>query len=253
MTAPLALYQYGDPRRPPIVLLHPGGMLHSVWLPFIRMWQHHYHILAVDLRMPINKPISIPDLAPQVTALIERHSHAPIWLIGASLGANVALQIATATSPPLAGLILDSAQAGGPPPAVLRSVVWILNGVVRLVPQRLVTRLLLRPFRTYCPSDQAAIRKDIDQLGKHGFLTHIAAHFAYDVRHKLDQIHVPTLILAGERDLLTRTGEPLKLKAGIKTATLELAPGAGHVTFLAQPEQFQTRVTAFLSQHSALL
>ncbi len=246
-----ALYEYGDAQRPPILLLHPGGVLHSVWLPFIRLWQDHYHILAVDLRMPVHTPIPIPELAAQLTVLIQQQCHTPAWLIGASLGANVALQIATATSAPLAGLILDSAQAGGPPPVSLRSVVGLLNRVVRLLPARLITQLLLGRFRSYSPSDQAAIRKEIESLGKTGMLVHIAAHFAYDVRHRLNQVQVPTLILAGERDLLTRNGEPLKLQAGIKTATLEVVPRAGHVTFFAQPEQFQTRVTAFLDQNAA--
>ncbi|HSH03040.1 MAG TPA: alpha/beta hydrolase, partial [Anaerolineae bacterium] len=113
MSTPLPLHQYGPPQAPPIMLLHPGGALHTVWLPLIRAWRGQYHLLAPDLLPPDNPHPSLHTLATHIITLLQQQNE-PTWLIGASLGANVAL-LATSRAPNLvAGLILDSAQVGGP-------------------------------------------------------------------------------------------------------------------------------------------
>ncbi|MCB8943483.1 MAG: alpha/beta hydrolase [Ardenticatenaceae bacterium] len=230
--------------KPTLVLLHPGGVLHSVWMPFIRRWQSQYHILAPDLQP--QQLLSISQLAAQVAALIQSETRRPVWLVGASLGANVALQIATTMPHQVAGLVLDSAQVGGVPPTAVRRAIQIVKILVKLIPQRLVTRLLLTQFKGYETADQLLIRQELNQVGKIGFINHIEAHFDYDVSHSLNQIQVPTLILAGEKDRLTQTGEPNKLQTGIPAAQLIIIPQAGHVTFLTEPARFQQAVTDFL-------
>ena len=230
--------------KPTIILLHPGGVLHSVWLPFIRNWQSHYHILAPDLQP--QPQLSIPQMAAQISALIPKETKEPVWLVGASLGANVALQIATMMPHLVAGLVLDSAQVGGAPPTAVRHAIKLAKILLKLIPQALITRLLMTQFKNYETADQNLIRQELDKVGKMGFINHIEAHFDYDVRHNLNQIRVPTLILAGAKDRLTKAGEPAKLQAGIPTAQLIVVPEAGHVTFLAEPTRFQQCVTDFL-------
>lgn len=240
----LYIHRYGDGARQPLILLHPGGMLHSVWLPMIRRWQDRYALCAPDLR----PPASIPELAAQLTEQVVARCASPPWLIGASLGANVALQIAATATVPLAGLVLDSAQAGGPVPAALRRLVGLLSYAGLLMPARVIAALMMRVFRSYAAGDHAAIGAEIHSLGMRGILSHIAAHFTYDVHEHLRRVTAPTLLLAGARDRLTAAGEPHRLQALIPHATLEVVPDAGHVTFLTQLDHFHSSVTAFLDQ-----
>ena len=229
--------------KPTLILLHPGGALHSVWLPFIRDWQNQYHIFAPDLHP---QQSSIPQMTAYVSTLIQNEAKWPVWLVGASLGANVALQVVTTKPHLVAGLVLDSAQVGGMSSLTFRRTIQFAKVLLKLIPQALITRLLLAQFENYETADQILIRQELNQVGKIGFINHIEAHFDYDVWPYLNQIHVPTLILAGGKDRLTKAGEPTKLQSGIATAKLAVIPQAGHVTFLAEPTIFQQVVTDFL-------
>lgn len=248
MSAELPLYEFGNPHAPPVMLLHPGGALHSVWLPLTRAWQNHYRLLAPDLIQPPSEKVSLQNLAAQVITLLQQHASTPVWLIGSSLGANVALLVAINAPQVVAGLVLDSAQAGGPPPTLLPLILRLLKGMMRVTPSPLVTSLILSQFRHYEAADKLALRAEIEMIGKLGVLEQVEAHFDYDVRPSLKNITAPTLILAGEQDTLTKAGAPQQLQAGIPSAVLRVIPKAGHVTFLQQPVLFQHAATDFVAK-----
>lgn len=89
----LPFHQAGDPQNPTLLLLHPGSALHSVWRPFIRRWHLTFHILAPDLIAEPGRPISLLTLASEVAGLLRRQTSQPAYVVGASVGANVALHL----------------------------------------------------------------------------------------------------------------------------------------------------------------
>ncbi|HEY1017022.1 MAG TPA: alpha/beta hydrolase, partial [Herpetosiphonaceae bacterium] len=103
--------------RPVLVLLHPGGMRGGAWAPFGRCWGADFRILVPDLEP--GRSASVRSYADAVGELLERRAAGPAHVVGASLGANVALQLAAAAPGLVASLVLDSAQAGGPPSRAL--------------------------------------------------------------------------------------------------------------------------------------
>lgn len=247
MSSSLKVHEFGNPDAPTAILLHPGGALHSVWLPFIKRWSNNYYLLAPDL---IVEQMSLDALATHVTTIIESCSKKKVFVIGSSLGANVALLVAARVPHRIAALVLDSAQSGGKPPNALKNIVFALKKVIPLIPKSLVISALLHSFRGYPDGDQKAIRTEIEGNRKTLFLEHIEIHFNYDATPLLKNISVPTLIIAGENDILTKSGEPDKLEQGIKFSKLELIPDAGHVTFLQQPALFEKTVSQFLNQNT---
>lgn len=249
MSLKTPIHEFGNLQAPPLMLLHPGGALHSVWLPLIRSLSSQYHILAPDLVQKNYKKVSLQDLATEIITIIQQTPGKPMWLIGSSLGANVALLVTTRAPHLVAGLILDSSQTGGKPPVILRMIIRFLKSVLPIFPQSLITALLLRQFSNYAQSDKVAIRAELQGIRKTDFLEQIEAHFEYDVRQSLNKITVPTLIIAGEGDMLTKSGEPKKLHLGIKSSSLKIIPKAGHVTFLQQPLVFEKIVSEFLNTH----
>src|SRR5215510_5084803 len=101
------IHKSGNANSPIIVLLHPGGALHSVWNPFIREWSSQYRILALDLYAQ-GKVIPVQEWAEKVTTILRAEINGPACLIGSSIGANIALHI-TINSPALVSkLVLDS-------------------------------------------------------------------------------------------------------------------------------------------------
>lgn len=237
----------GIGHAPTLVLLHPGGMGRQIWRPFIERWSSRYRILAPAIAPALADP-SIRCHARELGAFLERHAAGPAHLIGASLGANVALQLAVAEPGRVRSLVLDSAQAGGPPSRVVAGLVGLLRLVGRVIPAPLAAAMLLRQFAGWSAADRKAIGAELRMIGVRGLAAHIAAHADHDLRDQLGRISAPTLILAGADDLLTRQGAHLKLKAGIVNSEFDIIDDAGHATLLRQPERFAVAVERFLDR-----
>lgn len=71
----------------------------------------------------------------------------------------------------------------------------------------------------------------------------------YDWRRLLRAVSVPTLVIHGERDLLP-VGVAREIVATLRSARLEIIPGAGHMPFWEAPELFFSLVESFLSAPS---
>jgi pimeloyl-ACP methyl ester carboxylesterase len=69
----------------------------------------------------------------------------------------------------------------------------------------------------------------------------------FDMTRRLERIAVPTLVLAGDRDLLVSDGSLSELRAGIRDCRLVRLNGCGHLAFLAQPYRVAEEVTRFLA------
>ncbi|NTU80798.1 MAG: alpha/beta hydrolase [Chloroflexales bacterium] len=174
----------------------------------------------------------------------------PTHVVGASLGASVALRLALDHPALVASLVLDSAQLGGPPPpAALRRLGRLVGAVVGRLPAGLVAAALMTQFPAYQGEDRAVVRADILRLGTPGIIGHLRAQLAHDVRAEAASITAPTLLLAGERDPLTRSGAHRALQAALPQARLVEVPGAGHVTFLSHPEAILRELSSWVSQH----
>ncbi len=234
-----------EDRTPTLLLLHPGGALHSVWLPLMRELAPRCRVLAPDLPWQGPGSESLRALAEGVVALLRAQAEGPALVAGGSLGANVALHLALIAPDLVGGLVLDSAQAGGPPDQQLR-MLRALQLVTAPVPTRLYIAGAMRQYSGYPSGDRAAVRAEVERLGKQGFLAQIAAHTDHDVRADLPRIRAPTHLLAGERDPLNRSHQPQILHGGIVGSTLEIVPDAGHVTFLSDPAPFRRAVERML-------
>jgi pimeloyl-ACP methyl ester carboxylesterase len=75
-------------------------------------------------------------------------------------------------------------------------------------------------------------------------LEHAGAH---DARGFLEQVEVPTLVVAAEHDTFTPLPLALEMAAAIPTAELEVLEGASHAAPVEQPDRIADRVEEFLS------
>lgn len=66
-----------------------------------------------------------------------------------------------------------------------------------------------------------------------------------DIRDRLAEIAVPTLVACGERDR-PNIGASRELAAGIPGAELRIIPGANHFWNLQQPELFNETISRFI-------
>jgi 3-oxoadipate enol-lactonase len=68
----------------------------------------------------------------------------------------------------------------------------------------------------------------------------------FDLTGRLQRIRIPTLILAGNRDLLVSKSSLRDLSSGIPEARSVPLPGCGHLAFVTQPQRVADEVIHFL-------
>jgi len=78
--------------------------------------------------------------------------------------------------------------------------------------------------------------------------THIALSARTDHTDSLSRITVPTLILVGEHDAVTPPSAALSMKERIQHADVHIISGAGHVSNLENPQEFNRFLKAFLDK-----
>jgi pimeloyl-ACP methyl ester carboxylesterase len=71
-----------------------------------------------------------------------------------------------------------------------------------------------------------------------------------DQRDVLPRITVPTLLIWGEQDVRSPLNVAQQLERAIPNAQLVVIPGAGHVSNLERPEEFNAAVRDFCGMHS---
>lgn len=233
-----------------LLLLHPAATLSGVWAPLRRAWAERWHILATDLLPDGPAATQLRRWAGAVAAQLRAGGARPAHVVGASLGASVALRLALDHPELVASLVLDSAQLGGPPPSpALRHSGRLIGAIAGRLPAGLVAAALLSQFPAYQGEDRAAVRADMLRLGVAGISGHLRAQLNHDIRAESARIAVPVLLLAGQRDPLTRSGAHLALTAALPLARLVVVPEAGHVTFLSHPASMLRELPAWVQRY----
>jgi len=69
---------------------------------------------------------------------------------------------------------------------------------------------------------------------------------SFDLTGQLDRVRMPTLVLAGDRDLLVSPQSLQALTEGIPEARLVNLPGCGHLAFATHPQRLADEVKQFL-------
>jgi pimeloyl-ACP methyl ester carboxylesterase len=229
---------------PPLVLVHGAGGSAELWQPQLDGLGDAAHLVAPDLpgHGPLGGPggPSIAAYAEWLEAFLDALGTGRVVLAGHSMGGAVAQTLALARSERLAGLILVGTGAR------LRVLVRILE----LLRERPVEGLSLIRELSYAagtPRERVAVA---DRVLREGAplvtLGDLLACDRFDVRERLGDIRIPTLVVTGAEDRLT----PLKygrfLASAIPGARLVEVAGAGHFPQLEQPEAVNGAIREFL-------
>ncbi len=195
------------------------------------------------------------DMAEDAAGLLQALQISRAHIVGCSMGAMIAQELALARPDLVATLVLAATAAQAD--AYLRLVmgswaamrrglgredfaralsVWIMSPPFLSLPgnlQRYLDLLLATPF----PQSVA------------GFLRQVEACLGHDTLDRLERIQAPTLILAGEADILTPVRYAQAMAARIPGAELAVIPGGSHGFPFETPEAFHDPLLPFLDRH----
>ena len=266
--------QWGDPARPPLILIHGTRDHARSWDRTAEALIDRYCVYAPDLRghgdsqWSIGGDYSIIDYAMDIHALGEHLGRAPYTVVGHSLGGGVALQYAGAFPEKVSKLITIEGLGGlgwanARRPAHVRMREWVES----------MRKLEQRQLRTYATFEEATERmveanshlspelarhltvtgvrqaENGEYTWKFDNFTHAGSPYEFnmeDARDLWNQIRCPILILWGEESW-GRRFKALDLSS-FHTYRSERIEKAGHWVHHDQFEVFMNLVNGFLAE-----
>jgi pimeloyl-ACP methyl ester carboxylesterase len=239
---------------PPLVLVPglAGGF--ELLGPLARCLARHFHVITYQLRgeddcFALRRSFGLTDLVEDLHEFLEWRGLECPALLGVSFGGVLALELAARYPARLSSLSLQGVgarfeqgllqQVAGivlsryplPPDSPFVNQFFNLLFGGRMKPGPLVEFVTRLCWQT----DQSVMA--------HRF--HLVE--TSDQTPRLSRVRVPTLILAGTRDLLVSDQSLCDLAQGIKRSTVVRLPGCGHLAFVTRAERVAEEVRRFLT------
>lgn len=242
----------GNPARPPLVLVSGLADDHTSWGGVLPQLERDYHCISFDNRgighSPISEgPYTITGLAQDAQAIVAALGLERVTAIGSSMGGAICQEWALAEPATVTRLVLSNTYARCDPWLDLVLDHWI--GLARRRAESDILQLL-RYFcfsPDYVAANPEVIRGFMDAPvpDLDGFVAQAQACRGHDAETRLARLEVPTLLIGGSEDILTRPEMTRRIAAGMPRAQVEWLK-TGHMTFWEQPEAWAQRVLTFL-------
>ena len=252
---------------PPLLFVHGLSGAWQNWLEQIPHFARTHRVVALDLPGFGGSPmppwdISIPAYGRYLRDFCERLEIEHCALVGNSMGGFIATEVAIAEADRVDKLGLVSAagitwaRARREPAAVLGRVARAaapaalklqLSGIRR-------PRLRHRSFRGVF-HDPSGLRREllwenvVPALQSPGYFDAMTTLVGYDIRHRLEEIEDPTLIVWGRNDRVVPVPAALSYKRRIgENAELHIFDKTGHVPQMERPVRFNRLLEDFLAR-----
>lgn len=239
-----------------LLLVHGFPLNRQVWAPQIAAFRRDHRVIAPDLRglgesRGTADPVAMDRYAEDLQALITHLNAGPVILTGHSMGGYVALAFARAFPETLAGLVLVATKAGADTAeaaaARRASAEQVRAEGSPVVVDAMAARMLSSGNTD--PAMAAEVRGFMASSGPEGIIAALLGMAGRpDAGAWLEQIRVPTLVVAGADDALMPLAAAEALARGIPGAQLEVIPKAGHLVAFEQAEAFNAALGTWLSQ-----
>ncbi len=215
----------------PLILLHGNGEDLHYFEHQIPLFSKYYKVIAIDTRAhgqstDGESPLDFTLLAEDVIAVMDELHIDKAHILGFSDGGNTALHIAITYPQRLISLILNGANLF---PEGIKMNVRIVD-------------LLYYSVCTLFSFMHPKIRK------RKVFLSIMVKHPHISPK-QLKQISAPTLVIAGENDMI-KTKHTELIAYSIPNSELIIIPNADHFAAKKMPEIFNPMILKFLNKHS---
>jgi 3-oxoadipate enol-lactonase len=244
-----------------VLLLHGFTNYGMAWTPQLPALVHAgYRAILPDLAghglsAPADAITAVPDLAADVVALLDHLGIERAVLCGLSLGGMVAQQAAVDVPGRVEALVVADSRPNADTPELAAAVAgWIALFEQPDGPRKRLAatwpQLVNEDFRE-SPSGRAALQAWEAVLARipGTSLCNVARGMTrFNVIDRLAAVAVPTLVISGARDRLIAPAQSCATADLIPGAEFRIIPGAGHISNLDSPAEFNDLLIRFLER-----
>ena len=238
----------GGGEKTPVVFLHGVGSDKSVWRPQLDHFGEERRAIAFDYpgygdSDPAPDGTTRDDYAAAILSAMTELGVNRAHVCGLSLGGVVAIAMHHLSGDSCASLILADTFAEHPEGQAIydRSVAASEN--MRALAESRVDVLLAQPAD---PAVRSEVVETMSRIDPAAYRVGAEAVWLADQHDRASAIRVPTLVLCGASDRVTPPALSLVLTRLIPGARCEVIEGAGHLSNLERPDEFNTIVGAFV-------
>lgn len=248
-------------RGTPVVLIHGVGMNAEVWAPQVDALAPHHDVIAMD--MPGHGESSLPpdparleDYGDAVVGLLDALGITQAALVGHSMGALVALQVALRHPARVARLVAMNAVFCRPP-ELKRAVEARADELEERGVAASVEPTLARWFGDPVPDHLvkvcALVRAALEQVRPDGYRATYRLFASSDAvfADALRQLAPPALFFTGEHDANSSPAMSREMTARAPDGRADILAGARHMMALTHPDAVNRSLLAFLAEAQA--
>jgi 3-oxoadipate enol-lactonase len=237
-----------------LVLLHGFPFDRSMWRGQAEALGGEFRVVAPDLRgsgeTPPGDALTIEGMAEDVAALLDELNLGRVVVGGLSMGGYVAFEFFRKFPGRVRALVLADTRPQadieeGRRAREENAQRALREGMAPIV-ESMLPKLLSAETRERGEVLERvrAMMQGMTPAGAAAALRAMAVR--RDQSDLLPSIDVPTLVIVGSQDAITKPADAQALKAGIEGSRLVVIEGAGHLSNVEQPEQFNRALVEFL-------
>jgi pimeloyl-ACP methyl ester carboxylesterase len=244
--------EWGD--GPPLVLVPGLAGGYELLGPLARLLSRHFRVLSYQLRgeddpFALRRRFGLRDLVDDLAEFVDWHCLERPAILGVSFGGVLALEFAARHPSRLRRLAVQGVGARFERGLLQRVAGMVLSGYPLPSDSPFVNQFfnLLFGGRTRQGPLFQFVTRQCWQTDQSVMAHRFGLVQRFDLTGRLDRIQAPTLVLAGERDLLVSESSLRTLCRGVGRAERVNLAGCGHLASVTQPEQVAREVQRFLT------
>ena len=242
---------------PDVVLLHPFPLNHHFWDPVTPQLSGRYRLVVPDLRAHGDSelgegPVTMQKLADDLLRLCREEKISKAFFVGVSIGGYLLFEFWRRYREQVAALVLANTRAGAETPESKANRLQLSDRVLRegtagFIEEMLLNRgILSRTTRTNRPDIVDAALRMMQSMSAHDIAA-VQCGIAErpDSVATLATINVPTLLIAGDEDIIPLSEFEL-MRQHISGSRLQVISKVGHYAALENPAEFGALLRNFL-------